>query len=77
MCCVLVDLEAHKFPEKRKKNAYSINGVLLHASFHPTYLLLLIKCGVFARGVALFPGDKAAEKQRRRLSSWKTIGSSR
>lgn len=30
-------------------------------SFNPTYLFVLIKCGVFASGVALFHGDKATE----------------
>lgn len=43
------------------KNAYSIRWVLLGMSFNPTYLFVLIKCGVFASGVALFHGDKATE----------------
>lgn len=30
-------------------------------SFNPTYLFVLIKCGTFACGVALFHGDKATE----------------
>lgn len=35
--------------------------VLLQMSFSSTYLFVLIKCAVFASGVALFHGNKATE----------------
>lgn len=39
--------------------------MLLRLSFHPIYLFVLIKYGVFASGVALFHGDKATECSHR------------
>lgn len=46
------------------ENAYSVRCVLRGVIFNPIYLLVLIKCGMFAATLALFRGDKAAECSR-------------
>lgn len=43
------------------KHSHSVRWVLLCMSIRLTYLFVLIKCGTFASGVALFHGDKTTE----------------